>query len=52
MAPQAKIVLEAATNFNSDLYTAVDVATSLVTGSGKGEVSMSWGGSESSGGSQ
>jgi len=48
MAPQAKIVLvEAATNSFTNLFTAVDVATSQVTtGRGKGDVSMSWGGSE------
>jgi kumamolisin len=48
MAPQAKIVLvEAASNSFSNLFTAVDVATSQITdGGGKGEVSMSWGGSE------
>ena len=48
MAPNAKIVLvEAATNSFVDLLAAVDVATSQVqAGPGKGEVSMSWGGSE------
>jgi kumamolisin len=48
MAPSAKIVLvEAATNSFTNLFKAVDVATSQVTtGGGKGEVSMSWGGSE------
>jgi subtilase family serine protease len=49
MAPNAKIVLvEAATNAFADLFAAVDVATSQVLASqtGKGEVSMSWGGSE------
>lgn len=48
MAPGAKIVLvEAATNSFTDLFAAVDVATSEVTaGGGRGEVSMSWGGSE------
>jgi subtilase family serine protease len=52
MAPNAKIVLvEAATNAFADLFAAVDVATSQVLASqtGKGEVSMSWGGSEFSG---
>ena len=45
MAPGAKIVLvEAASASYSDLFKAVDVATSLVKGGG--EVSMSWGGSE------
>jgi subtilase family serine protease len=45
MAPNARIVLvEAASNSFSNLFAAVDVATSIVAG--KGEVSMSWGGSE------
>lgn len=49
MAPNAKIVLvEAKTNFFSDLFQAVDVASNVVSpnGTGFGEVSMSWGGSE------
>lgn len=56
MAPDAKIVLvEAASNYNSDLFVAVDVATNEVLcgdstcpngGTGTGEVSMSWGSSE------
>jgi subtilase family serine protease len=48
MAPSAKIVLvEAASNSFTDLFAAVDVATSEVTtGGGKGEVSMSWSGGE------
>ena len=48
MAPHAKIVLvEAASSSFNDLFHAVDVATSYVTtGGAKGEVSMSWGGSE------
>lgn len=48
MAPSAKIVLvEAASNSFTNLFKAVDVATSQVTtGGGKGEVSMSWGGTE------
>jgi subtilase family serine protease len=48
MAPYAKIVLvEAASSSFTDLFSAVDVASRLVTGSGKpGQVSMSWGGSE------
>jgi subtilase family serine protease len=56
MAPSAQIVLvEAASNSFSDLFQAVDVASNEVLcgdvtcpsgGSGKGEVSMSWGGSE------
>ena len=58
MAPNATIVLvEAASNSYSDLFSAVDVAYNEVIcgnttcpagGSGVGEVSMSWGGSESS----
>jgi subtilase family serine protease len=48
MAPKARIVLvEAASNSFTDLFTGVDVATSQVTtGAGKGEVSMSWSGAE------
>jgi len=49
MAPNARIVLvEAASNSFANLFSAVDTATSQVTGfgTGKGEVSMSWGGSE------
>jgi kumamolisin len=48
MAPNAKIVLiEAASNYFSDLFVAVDLATSLVTTGGhRGEVSMSWSGTE------
>lgn len=50
MAPFANIVLvEAASNGNSDLWNAVQAATAIVTATGKGEVSMSWGGSEFSG---
>ncbi len=51
MAPNAKIVLvEAASNSFANLFAAVDVATNQVLASGgRGEVSMSWGGSESSG---
>jgi kumamolisin len=56
MAPNAQIFLvEAASNSFTDLLTAVDVASNIVatcngasTGC-KGEVSMSWGGSEFSG---
>jgi kumamolisin len=48
MAPGASIVLvEAATNSNADLLVAVDKATSIVQGAGGGQISMSWGGSES-----
>ena len=47
LAPSAKIVLmEAASANNSDLYTAVDKAVAI---SGVKMISMSWGGSESSG---
>lgn len=56
MAPHAQIVLvEAASNSNADLFQAVSVANNIVatcngncSSGGKGEVSMSWGGSESS----
>lgn len=44
MAPNAKIFLvEAASNFNSDLFKAIGVAAKLVGANGGGEVSMSWG---------
>ncbi|WP_243302156.1 S53 family peptidase [Geothrix oryzisoli] len=47
MAPNAKIILvEAQSNSNANLYAAVDLAVSLA---GVKQVSMSWGGSESSG---
>ncbi len=48
MSPNAKIVLvEAASNSFANLFAAVDVATSQVLANGgRGEVSMSWGGSE------
>ena len=48
MAPSGHIVLvEAASNSFSDLFRAIDVATSIVTTGGHhGEVSMSWGGGE------
>src|SRR5207245_4584002 len=47
MAPNAKIVLvEAASNSFADLYQAVDIASGIVNAQ---EVSMSWGGSETSG---
>lgn len=61
MAPKAQIVLvEATSNSFTNLYAAVDKATCIVTkgtisssctgtGTKAGEVSMSWGGSESSG---
>ncbi|MGA9554136.1 MAG: S53 family peptidase, partial [Candidatus Sulfotelmatobacter sp.] len=51
MAPNAQIVLmEAASNSNSALYAAVTAANSYIAAhGGKGEVSMSWGGSETSG---
>lgn len=45
MAPNAKIYLvEAASNFDNDLFQAVSVAAALVVKAGGGEVSMSWGG--------
>ena len=48
MAPGAKIVLvEAASNSFSDLFRAVDVGSRLIQNAGvRGQVSMSWGGSE------
>jgi subtilase family serine protease len=47
MAPRAKIYLvEAASSSFSDLFTAIQKASSLVSAVGGGEVSMSWGGSE------
>jgi len=51
MAPKANIVLmEAASNSNTDLYAAVDAANAYIKAhGGKGEVSMSWGGTEFSG---
>ncbi len=50
MSPNAKIYLvEAASDSNTDLLTAVDKAASLVAGDTGGVVSMSWGGSEFSG---
>jgi kumamolisin len=50
MAPNAKIVLvEAASNSFTDLFKAVDVASQKVKDGGRGQVSMSWGGSEFSG---
>jgi kumamolisin len=46
MAPNAKIYLvEAASNFDTDLYKAVGVANKLLAKTG-GEVSISWGGGE------
>lgn len=46
MAPNAKIYLvEAASNFDTDLYRAVGVANKLLAKTG-GEVSISWGGGE------
>ena len=50
MAPNAQIILmEAASSTNSALYTAVTAANSYIAAhGGKGEVSMSWGGSETS----
>jgi kumamolisin len=50
MAPDAKIVLvEAASNNNSDLLAAEDVASKMVNAAGGGEVSNSWGGPEFAG---
>jgi len=51
MAPNAQIVLmEASSNSNSALYQAVQAANSYIAShGGKGEISMSWGGSETSG---
>lgn len=51
MAPGAQIVLvEAASSSFTDLLSAVDVASGIVAkNGGKGQVSMSWGGSEFSG---
>ena len=51
MAPNAQIVLmEASSASNSALYQAVTAANSYIAAhGGKGEVSMSWGGSETSG---
>src|SRR5664280_1385061 len=51
MAPNAQIVLmEASSASNSALYTAVQAANSYIAAhGGKGQVSMSWGGSETSG---
>jgi len=49
MAPGANIILvEAASNLNSDMYPAVQKAASLVASDG-GEVSMGWGSPEYSG---
>ncbi len=50
MAPNAQIVLmEASSSSNSALYQAVTAANSYIAAhGGKGEVSMSWGGSETS----
>jgi subtilase family serine protease len=51
MAPNAQIVLmEASSASNSALYQAVTAANSYIAShGGKGEISMSWGGSETSG---
>jgi subtilase family serine protease len=47
MAPLATIYLvEAQSNYDSDLYCAGAVASELVAAAGGGEVSMSWGGGE------
>jgi kumamolisin len=50
MAPNAIIVLMEAANNGNALYTAIQAANKLIAHHNlKGEVSMSWGGSESSG---
>jgi subtilase family serine protease len=50
MAPEATLYLvEAQSNYNTDLFCAVSVASSLVQKHGGGEVSMSWGEGEFSG---
>lgn len=51
MAPNAQIVLmEASSNQNSALFAAVSAANAYIAAhGGKGEVSMSWGGAETSG---
>jgi kumamolisin len=47
MAPKATLYLvEAQSNYDTDLDCAVTVASSLVASAGGGEVSMSWGGTE------
>jgi len=47
MAPDARIVLvEAASSGLDDMYTAVEVANSIVSQAGGGEVSLSWGAAE------
>ena len=47
MAPQAKLYLvEAQSNYDTDLYCAVSVASTLVAREGGGEISMGWGGPE------
>lgn len=49
LAPSATIYLvEAASSLNLDLYAAVQKASQLVAAAGGGEVSMSWGGNETS----
>ncbi len=49
LAPSATIYLvEAKSSSNRDLYAAVDKASALVAAAGGGEVSMSWGGAETS----
>jgi len=47
MAPEATLYLvEAQSNYNTDLLCAVTIASGLVQKAGGGEVSMSWGGGE------
>ena len=49
MSPNAKLYLvEAASNSDSDLFAAIDFASTLVTNDGGGIVSMSWGHTERS----
>lgn len=44
MAPNAKLFLvEAASNYNSDLFKAIGVAAQLLAKNGGGEISLSWG---------
>jgi kumamolisin len=50
MTPKAKVYLvEAASDYDTDLFNAVQVAAGLVAQAGGGEVSMSWGESEYNG---
>ncbi len=50
MAPNAQqFLVEAASSNDNDMFDAVDIASTLVSAAGGGQVSMSWGGSEFSG---